>query len=317
MAPAAGGIRAVTLGAWIAIVDQHGWDDERIWMLVDEAARAALSAVRRTLRPGEDDELVSDVVALAREFPTSWRHPARAGALLASWFGGVMKKLLRTRRRRGSRTAGDRDKDVVDPRSVRRRGQDEADAAAAARVSELRQLVEERQANLTPLQREAVDLHLQRLSHGAAARRLGIERDTFRDRLRRAVLRLRSDVPAPVRHDRGRVAALAEAVADAGDARGAALLALRAAGRTFRACAEALGRTLAAVRSHAARLWRSVDLSPDTAPRDTHLPPRTLPFEKGASPFPERGVDDGRASDSVAPRGRLHAAADRGGRDPP
>ena len=347
MGTEAKGIPAVTLGAWIALVDTRGWV-EGVWLTTLEAAQAALPAVAGRLRPGEGDDLVSELVKRTRErpIPKSWRDPSRAGIALARWFGGVLKNLLLELRRGGGLVIA---ADVLDdalfegehvpaggrrgpsPLRVRRRvaadgpaggtgaGHDEAgtDGEAAKEKAELRRRLEEREASLTPLQREALALHLRGLTHAEAAADLGVERDTFRARLRRARRRLASGLPPPTRHDAAAAAALEQVVAAAGDTRGAAILALRAAGKTFHACAETLGRTLEAVRSHAARLWRRWRPRPEQAPGDTGVPPRTLPSEDGAPPPPERGVDDGRAPGPLARPGPVHAAAVPGGRDPP
>jgi len=307
MAPAAGGIRAVTIGAWIERVERHGWSDEHVWTVAYEAAEAALSSIRRMLRPSEDlaGDLLSEAVLVAQRCWERWRRPEIADVGLVPWMWGVLRNALRATRRRTERTAGDRVTEVTARDVDDERLPDEA----------LRRL--DARAILTPKQLEVWELHCRGLIHREAASRLGITRDAYRDRLRRAKKRLLAGLPAPARHGPKETATLAKVVAASGNAAAASLLALRSLGTSYRRCAEALGLTASAVRSRLSRLWRVWKPSLDAQPTETDLPPPTLQDESAASACDEGGVQSGDPCDSLAPGGALHAHRARRGRDPP
>ena len=167
------GSRAVTLGGWVRLVDTRGWTDESVWLVVHDAARAALSAVRRSLRPGEAEELVAEVVVVARGVPESWRVPDRAGVVLVRWLGGVMKRRLLAMRRAEFALAGENLTDVEGPDPPDDTGTREPPSVDAA-------------ALLTEKQLATWESACRGLGSRTAARQLGITRGAYRDRLRRA-----------------------------------------------------------------------------------------------------------------------------------
>ena len=294
------GSRAVTLGGWVRLVDTRGWTDESVWLVVHDAARAALSAVRRSLRPGEAEELVAEVVVVARGVPESWRVPDRAGVVLVRWLGGVMKRRLLAMRRAEFALAGENLTDVEGPDPPDDTGTREPPSVDAA-------------ALLTEKQLATWESACRGLGSRTAARQLGITRGAYRDRLRRAKGRRASSVPAPAPHDASQTAMLAKHVAERGDARNAARLVLRSCGTSYRSCAEALGWTVEAVRSRLARLWRRWKPSLNPQPRDTDLPCPTLPSRERESSPPEGGSTDGVPPAAVA-RGRAVRASTVGRR---
>jgi hypothetical protein len=115
----------MTIGRWLEIVAARGWRDPATWMLTRDAARAALPSVRRLVRSGEEEDLVSELIVLARGVPDCWRRPELRGVPLARWFAGVLRNLIRARRRNGA--GAPLEGDVLDPRSDP--GADEADPA--------------------------------------------------------------------------------------------------------------------------------------------------------------------------------------------
>ncbi len=136
------GYRAITLGEWLDLVGSHGWADERAWLIVRDCARRALPAVRRRLRPGEDEELVAEIVVLARCVPTTWSRPDRRGIGLVPWLAGVMKRHLLALRRAELPTAGDRiddleARDPVEPDELPPRPLPDVDVAALLTVKQL------------------------------------------------------------------------------------------------------------------------------------------------------------------------------------
>jgi DNA-directed RNA polymerase specialized sigma24 family protein len=298
----------LTLGAWLDRVDDRGWGDETVWHDALRCARAALRAVRCWLRRFDADDLVQDVVLLARTPPEGWRRPTRRDVPLVNWFAGVLRKRCCARARATPTPIGDAIHAVEAPDH-----DDEApiDPVAAERLEHVRELHPERL--LTRKQLESWNLYVKGTGSREAAEQLGISREAHRDRVKRARAHLRTGTPAP----RGRAPGwlvvatrLAEASGATEDER---LLSLRRLGRSYAACAEALGSTLAAVTSRLARIWtRARDRLAEGA-CDSDLP--SPPCRGRGRSLHGGGSDDGTHAAPLEVRADVRAAeAPRGGR---
>ena len=330
----------VTLGAWIDGVDRRGWGDEWVWLTLQSAARAALGAVRRLLRPGEDDEFVSEVIERARCLPMSWREPQKSAAALAAWLGGVMKNVLRERRRRAARERSGILPHLV-PETVRRG----SSHPARTSLSALRARHREHATHaaivgsggavtrafpgsefLTHKQVEAYELKLRGLTEKSIASTLGISRSAVHDRLRRARQRIQRGLAAPRSGSASDARRLAEQVSANGDMTNAALLRHRANGLTYAAIAEALQMTPGAVAGRLKRLWQKAapsmapkhaEAEPRTSPADTSQARRSLACGRGTVEASSGGAPDGHPRDPLFDRGDVPPDEGHRGRDPP
>jgi DNA-directed RNA polymerase specialized sigma24 family protein len=250
------GHSTVTLGGWLDVVDSRGWGDASVWLQIHDCAQAALAAVRRRLRPGDGEDLVADVVLLARTPPASWRRSDRRDIPLVRWLGGVVRNRLRALRRAELPTTGRALDAVASAEACRDPVPSGVDAASV----------------LTAKQLASWDLHCQGVGTRAAAEALGVTRDAHRRRLERAKRRLASEGRAERLGVGEWAPTLVRELLSKGDTVNAALLLLRHGGQCYRACAEALRLTVDAVRSRLARLWRMWKASLPVAPRDTPVP---------------------------------------------
>jgi hypothetical protein len=273
--------QAITLGEWFDLVNSRGWSDERVWGIVHDCARAALTAVRRRLRRGEDDDLVADLVLLARTAPAGWRRSERRSIGMTRWLAGVVKRRLLAIRRRELPSLGSAlgSLEAPVPRS---------EPTSAIDPGEF----------LTPKQLSSWELHEQGVGTRVASRMLGITRYAQRDRVRRARLRLASRARAVGQRDPTWLAAAAKQLAATGDRRNVPLLLLRCAGISYRMCAQTLRTTVAAVASRLHRLWKMWERSLAEQRSDTDLP---------CAAFTYRGRS-GRRSRRTGANGALAAA---------
>lgn len=280
---------SMTLGQWLSLVWDRGWGDTRVWTLLRDACRQALVAVRAALRPGEDEELISDALVIARGVPSSWERAERAGVALVRWLAGVMKRCLLARRRREPATLGDLVDSLPSARLDERAAPTRIDIDPATL--------------LTPKQLAAWRLACEGLSATRAAADLGLSRSAYRDRLRRAKQRLASGTPAPARHRPEETAALACELAREGRSEHATLLVLRSAGATYRTCAATLGTTVDAVRSRVARLWRVWRARRTDRRFDTDRPPSAERGDECAEERSSRAASRARREVGAAGRG--------------
>mgnify|MGYP002622704015 CR=1 FL=1 len=293
----------VTLGTWLDAVEEFGWSAERVWLAVRRAALDAVNVLRGSLRNGEADELIQETILVARERSTAWNRPGLQDTRLAGWILGIARKCLKAMRRKELALLGERAHDIPASTGLPVEGASPPPSAP----ENLAQI-------LTARQLDAWQLACEGFSHAEGARRLGISRDAFRDRLRRAKRAIASGTPAPRRDTREDCRRIASECEIRGDARGALLFARRAAQWTYRAIAEAVGASVAAVRSALARRRRRAQLPVGPIATETDLPPATCSSEKSARHRAEPGRDRGDDREPVAQR---YAPSARFGRGPP
>lgn len=82
-----------TLGDWLRLVGSAGWASEEPWDHVQAAARAAAQTVGRRvrIRPGEEEDVVSDVLLVARTSTEAWSRQQVSDVPLVVWLTGVME----------------------------------------------------------------------------------------------------------------------------------------------------------------------------------------------------------------------------------
>lgn len=237
-----------TVGEWIARIDVDGWS-EAVWSMAVAAARTAAAAVAATCRRlrTEPDDLADEAVLVAGRTKSYRGFPP--ATLLVAWFGGIIRNLLRKRRREAQRDAGVHPKHSAP--NARRPKAPSLDRAELGR----------RVARLTRGERAALDAANDDLSQRDAARLLGISRRTYRDRLERARRCIAAEHIAREGRDRAWALRIALRRFRVGDIENAEILRLHAAGWTAASIALDLRTSLGAVkqRLHRFRMDEAVE----------------------------------------------------------
>lgn len=248
----------LTLGGFLALWARDPDLAGRVFLTEGKSIADALFR-RWRLAVDEAEDAVQDGLLRAYAHDEAALRRADPRVLFAAWLHGLIRNIAREAVRRQVSWRGGGPCEGVS--ESRRRA-----ARRTRRAARARGLPKEARRALTAKEAEALDLYLEGLSGAQIAERLGIARESARERIARAWVTMAHAVAGVLPVKRSTLRALTSTEARRISPRAREAHALWGAGSSYAAIAQTLGCTESAARGVLQRLRRTLTLAPPRLP---------------------------------------------------